>query len=195
MVALNVLASITKSVTSTLIGICIDKGFIKNVDESVLALIPHYTKGMPNDPKKRAIKLRHIMTMSSGLEWLEHGTSYNDTQNSEWQMVDSEDWMAYVLNKPMQDKPGERYVYNTGAMHLLSAVIQNVSGLRTNGWGSQPLRTRDIAKFGYGGQTLYLFPEFDVIIVFTCELTDRNSRVSIPLQKIIDVIFDSEVTR
>jgi CubicO group peptidase (beta-lactamase class C family) len=283
--SINMLASITKSVTSTLIGIAIDKGHIQNVNESVLDLIPDYTKGIPHDPRKQAIQLRHILTMSSGLDWLEHGTSYNDTQNSEWQMVDSEDWMAYILNKPMKDTPGERYVYNTGAMHLLSAVIQSISGLRTNvfaekhlfeplgiyayQWnrdstghpctggtdGGVALRTRDLAKFGwlflydgrwkgkqvvseewvklatqkhirnprggayygfnwfpgsmrrggkeveyvasfgYGGQTLYLIPAFDTILVFTCELTDRNSWVSIPVRKTLDVIFECEVPR
>jgi len=276
--SLNVLASITKSVTSTLIGIAIDKGYIKSVDESVVSLIPDYTKGI-RDHKKEAIKLRHILTMSSGLDWLEHGTSYNDLENSEYQMVDSEDWMKYVLSKPMKDTPGTRFLYNTGSIHLLSAVIQSTTGLRTDKFaekylfeplgiysyqwnrdstghpctggtdGGVGLKTRDIAKFGwlflhdgkwkgkqvvsekwrklatqrhiqnprggqyygfcwfpgtmkrggkeveyvasfgYGGQTLYLIPELDLIIVFTCELTERNTLVFVPVRKTFDAIF------
>jgi CubicO group peptidase (beta-lactamase class C family) len=278
--SLNVMASISKSVTSTLIGIAIDKGFIKSVDESVVSLLPEYPEPT-KDPKKQAIKLKHILTMSSGLDWLEHGTSYNDLENSEYQMVDSEDWMEYVLSKPMKDIPGTRFLYNTGGIHLLSAVIQSTTGMRTNifaekhlfeplgiyayQWnrdstghpctggtdGGVGLRTRDIAKFGwlflhdgkwkgkqviseewvklatrrhiknprggqyygycwfpgtlkregkeveyvasfgYGGQTLYLIPELDLIIVFTCELTDRNTYVSIPVRKTFDAIFQN----
>jgi CubicO group peptidase (beta-lactamase class C family) len=278
--SLNVMASISKSVTSTLIGIAIDKGFIKSVDESVVALLPEYSK-LTKDPKKQAINLKHILTMSSGLDWLEHGTSYNDLENSEYQMVDSEDWMEYVLSKPMKDIPGTRFLYNTGGIHLLSAVIQSTTGLRTNifaekylfeplgiyayQWnrdstghpctggtdGGVGLRSRDIAKFGwlflhngkwkgkqvvsegwvklatrrhiknprggqyygfcwfpgtlrrggkeveyiasfgYGGQTLYLIPELDLIIAFTCELTDRNTFVSIPVRKTFDAIFQN----
>ena len=139
--SLNVLASITKSVTSTLIGIAIDKGYIKSVDESVVSLIPDHTRGI-RDPKKEAIKLRHILTMSSGLDWLEHGTSYNDLENSEYQMVDSEDWMKYVLSKPMKDTPGTRFLYNTGGIHLLSAVIQSTTGLRTDKFAEKYLFER-----------------------------------------------------
>ncbi len=278
--SLNVLASITKSVSSTLIGIAIDKGFIKSVDESVVSLLPEYSE-LTKDPKTQAIQLKHILTMSSGLDWLEHGTSYNDLENSEWQMVDSEDWIEYVLSKPMKDTPGTVFLYNTGGIHLLSAVIQSATGMRTNifaekylfeplgiyayQWnrdstghpctggtdGGVGLRTRDIAKFGwlflhdgkwkgkpvvseawvklatrrhiknprggqyygfcwfpgtlrrggkeveyvasfgYGGQTLYLVPELDLIIVFTCELTEENTNVFVPVRKTFDIIFQN----
>jgi CubicO group peptidase (beta-lactamase class C family) len=276
--SLNVMASITKSVTSTLIGIAIDKGYIKSVDESVLSLIPDYAKNI-RDPKRQAITLRHLLTMSSGLDWLEHGTSYNDLQNAEYQMVDSEDWMQFILSKPAKTTPGTRFHYNTGGIHLLSAVIQNTTGDRTNifaekhlfeplgiyayQWnrdstghpctggtdGGLGLRTRDMAKFGwlflhdgkwkgkqvvsekwvklatkkhiqhpsgshyygfcwfpgsrrikgknfdyvasfgYGGQILYLIPDLDLIVIFTCELVERGAGyISIPVQKTFDAI-------
>ena len=276
--SLHVLASITKSVTSTLIGIAIDKGFIKSVDESVLLLLPQYARTI-KDPKKRDITLRHLLTMSSGLEWIESGTSYNDAHNSEFQMVDSEDWVEYVLRKPIKTTPGTQFLYNTGGIHLLSAVIKSSTGLKTNQFaekylfeplgiyayqwntdskghpcaggtdGGVGLRTRDIAKFGYlflhdgtwkgkqvisrdwvklatqkhikipnqndhygfcwwpgsmrrggkeidyiasfgyGGQTLYLIPEKDLIIVFTCALTSRNTYVFVPVRKTFDTVF------
>jgi CubicO group peptidase (beta-lactamase class C family) len=274
----HVLASITKSVTSTLIGIAIDKKFIKNVDESVVSLLPQYNK-IIKDPRKRAITLRHLLTMSSGLEWKESGYSYNALENSEYQMVDSEDWIKYVLSKPLDVTPGTQFLYNTGGIHLLSAVIKSATGLKTNQFaekylfeplgiyayqwntdstghpctggtdGGLGLRTRDIAKFGwlflrdgkwkgkqviskdwiklatqkhiqiprrrehygfcwwpgsmrrggkevdyvasfgYGGQTLYMIPELDLILVFTCELTSRNTFVTIPVRKTFDIIF------
>lgn len=46
-----------------------------------------------------------------------------------------------------------------------------------------------VASFGYGGQTLYLIPEKDLIIVFTCALTDRNTYVFVPVRKVFDTVF------
>jgi CubicO group peptidase (beta-lactamase class C family) len=256
------LASITKTVTSTLIGIAIDKGFISGVDASVLDLLPEYADAV-EDPRFRDIQLKHIMTMSSGLEWFEHGSSYNDERNSEHIMVDSENWIRYVLSHSVRDDPGTVFLYNTGGMQLLSAVIKSVTGVYINQFAEQHLfhplgiyayqwnrdstghpctggtdggvglRSRDLAKigwlflydgtwhgqriiseawieeatrghmkqpgsgnryygynwfpgsmevegkqldfvatFGYGGQTMYLVRELDMIVVFTCSLSE-----------------------
>ena len=118
------------------------------------------------------------MSMTSGLDWNEQ-VSYNDPRNSEWQMVESEDWMNFVASKPIREEPGTRFYYNTGGIHLLSAVIKSISGqfahvfaekhlLHPMGiyayqWNKDPmgypctggtdggigLRTRDIAKFDW----------------------------------------------
>ena len=127
---LHWMASITKTFTSTLIGIAIDQGFIRNVHTSVQDLLPDYADAI-EDPDFKTITLRHLMTMSSGLDWMER-VSYNDPRNSEHQMVDSEDWIRFILSHRVQDTPGTRFLYNTGGMHLLSAVIKSVTGLYAN---------------------------------------------------------------
>ena len=116
--------------------------------------------------------------MTSGLEWDEKSVPYNDPGNSEYHQVRSRDWVKYVLERPIRDEPGTRYVYNTGSVHLLSAIIKSRSGLYANefaekvlfeplgitryDWNTDPkgypctggthgglgLRTRDVAKFG-----------------------------------------------
>ena len=274
---LHWMASITKTITSTLIGIAIDKGFIESTDAKLHELLPQFANQFKN-PEKRMIALKHIMTMTSGLEWNEQ-VSYNNPQNSEWQMVESEDWMSYVASKPMRDEPGIIFYYNTGGIHLLSAVLKSVSGLYAHQfaekyllhpmgiyayqWNKDPmgypctggtdgglgLRTRDIAKFGwlflkdgkwrgkqiisekwvieaptthmttkgrgrsygfnwmtgsrtingkrfdyiasfgYGGQTLYIVPEYDLIIVFTCELSGADSGVNLLVKKTFEAII------
>ena len=221
------------------------------------------------------------MSMKSGLDWNEQ-SSYNSLGNSEFQMVDSEDWIKYVLSKPVKDTPGTIFYYNTGGIHLISAIIKSTTGLLANDFarkylfeplgiyayqwvtdstgypctggtdGGLGIRTRDLAKigwlflkdgmwkgkrviseawikeatqkitqrgrgntyygynwssgsmsfngeiyeytaaFGYGGQTLYLIPDKDLIIAFTCELTDRNTYVSIPVRKTFDAVFQNE---
>jgi CubicO group peptidase (beta-lactamase class C family) len=123
--------SITKSVTSALIGIAIDKEFIKGVDEPLHTFFPQYADAF-EDPRKREITLEHILTLTSGLDWIESGVPYGDPRNNEYHQVRSDDWIDYVINRPMADTPGQRWVYNTGSVHLLSAVIKNASNLYAN---------------------------------------------------------------
>jgi len=174
---LHEIYSITKSVSSTLIGISIDNGFIKSVDESVLSLMPQYT-GYIEDERKYDIKLKHLLTISSGLDWDEKTYSYSDPRNTETMMFVTEDWMKFVLMRPLVDIPGTRHVYNTGSVHLLSAIIKNSTdlyadkfaekylfeplGISQYYWNKDPmgyqctgathgglrLKPRDLAKFG-----------------------------------------------
>ncbi len=118
---LHWMASITKTITSTLIGIAIDKGFIASVDTKLHELLPQFADDFKG-PGKKKIALKHIMSMTSGIDWNER-ISYNNPRNSEWQMVESEDWMSDVLSHPAKDEPGKIFNYNTGGIHLLSAVI------------------------------------------------------------------------
>jgi CubicO group peptidase (beta-lactamase class C family) len=159
------MASITKTVTSTLIGIAVDKEFIASVETKLHELLPQFPDDF-KDPEKRKISLKHIMTMTSGLDWNER-VSYNNPRNSEWQMVESEDWMNYIVSHPVIAEPGKIFNYNTGGMHLLSAVIKSVSSMYAHQFaekyllhpmwypctggtdGGLGLRTRDIAKFGW----------------------------------------------
>ena len=174
---LHWLASITKTMTSTLIGIAIDKGFIPGVDARVIDLIPEYSNAV-KDPRFNGIRLHHLMCMSSGLDWNEQ-VSYNDPRNSEWQMVESEDWIRFVLGRRVLHDPGTEFRYNTGGMHLLSAVIKAATGRSADRFaeehlfhpmdiyayqwnrdirgypstggvdGGLGLRTRDLAKIGW----------------------------------------------
>jgi CubicO group peptidase (beta-lactamase class C family) len=173
---LHWLASITKTFTSTLIGIAIDKGYIKDINESVIKLLPEYSNAVKYSDFQK-IKLKHLLCMTSGMDWNER-SSYNDIENSEHIMVDTEDWMRYVLKRKIVNKPGTKFNYNTGGIHLLSAVIKSSTGLYANEfaekyllhplgiygyqWNRDPrgfpctggtdggigLRTRDLAKFG-----------------------------------------------
>jgi len=134
---LHWMASITKTVTSTLIGIAIDKGLIPAIDTKLHELLPQYAQFF-STPDKRKIALKHILSMTSGLDWNER-VSYNNPSNSEWQMVESEDWMRYVVSHPVKDEPGTVFNYNTGGIHLLSAVIKIASGLYAHQFAEEHL--------------------------------------------------------
>lgn len=119
------LRSITKSVTSLLVGIAVDHGWIKDIDAPVLSLLPQYAD--LRSPETDRITLRHLLTMSAGLAWSED-LPYSDPRNSERLMSDTPDPYRYVLEQPFAEAPGERWVYSGGATALLSAVLKQVSG-------------------------------------------------------------------
>ena len=67
-----VVHSVTKSVTSALIGIALDKGYLKNVDQKLIEFFPEYITD-DLDPRKKKISLRHLLTMSAGFRWNDRG--------------------------------------------------------------------------------------------------------------------------
>lgn len=117
------LYSCTKSFVSTLVGIAIDRGYIEGVDPAVLSFFPEQTFAGPS-PEKEAMTLEHLLTMTSGLEWPEGDPIYMELSRSD-------DWVGFVLGRPMQEKPGALFNYNSGASHVLSAIVQQTTGART----------------------------------------------------------------
>ena len=169
------LYSVTKSFTSALVGLAIQKGFIDSLNHPVLDFFAD--RQVANlDARKKAMTLEHLLTMSSGLEWPESGSSYTTTDNPYVRMMRSSDWVQFVLDRPMADQPGATFNYNSGSSHLLSAIVQKTTrqstlafaqeylfkplGITDLVWGTDAsglavggsdlrLTPRDMAKFGY----------------------------------------------
>ena len=106
--------SVSKSFTSTMIGLLVDDGKLA-LDRR--APIPEWSA--PNDPR-RAITLRNILNMSSGLQWNEN---YSDAQSDVFQMVAAGDESAYAIAKPLDAVPGRRWQYSTGDTAVLGRII------------------------------------------------------------------------
>lgn len=174
--ALHDQASVTKSITTALIGIAADRGLLK-LDDPVLSFFP----GRPvanRDAAKERVTVRHLASMSSGLDC----TAAGDEQTLK-EMRQSPDYVQFVLDRKMIAEPGARFVYCSPGMHLLSAILQKAAGMtalefaRQNlleplgirdvfwpadaqgvcfGWGDIHLHPRDTAKIGllwlHGGQ-------------------------------------------
>ena len=123
------LSSVTKSVTATLLGIAIDRGFISSVDAKVFDFFPEYAD--LNVGTKRAITLEHLVTMSAGLEWDEWTYPIGDSRNDlmKWFTFDG-DLLRFVLQRPMVADPGTEFTYNGGLTNVLGEVIRRASGLR-----------------------------------------------------------------
>lgn len=123
----HILRSCTKSITSALVGIAIDKGYIKSVDQPILGIFPEISP-VNLDKDKRDIKLKHLLTMSSGLNAED---SYLYKWRGLYKMLRSQDWTQYMLDLPMWEPPGTRFEYSNGASYLLSAIIQKTTDMRS----------------------------------------------------------------
>ena len=118
------IASITKSVTSLLIGIAIDRGHIPNVDQRVSEYFSNtrYRDAWPDD--KRSITIRHLLTMQHGIECDDYADP-NMKRFKKW--LQSEDRIAAVLRLPMSCEPGKETKYCTASTQLLRRVIEEAT--------------------------------------------------------------------
>lgn len=119
--------SATKSVSSMLIGIAIQEGFLESVNQKVVDLLPDYTVDS-TDPRKQALTLEQLLTMSDGLEWHELDFPYADPRNTLGQMWSSLDAVQHVLDQPMARQPGEAWAYNSGTSILLGGILEQATG-------------------------------------------------------------------
>jgi CubicO group peptidase (beta-lactamase class C family) len=119
------LRSVTKSVTSLLVGIAIDERLIPSVDEPVFGFFPEHAdlRTTGKDP----ITLRHLLTMSAGFEWNEY-IPYTDPSNSWEEMFPSPDRWRFVLSRRLVAPPGSTWNYNSGISELLGAILSRASG-------------------------------------------------------------------
>jgi CubicO group peptidase (beta-lactamase class C family) len=124
---LHYLASATKSITSILVGISVDQDMIKNVDQNVYDLFPDYQR-TEWISKKYEITLRHLLSMTSGIEWDEN-RSIRDPRHDYFAMRHGGDWIRYVFNKELVSPPGQTFNYNGGLSALLGEIIRRTSGL------------------------------------------------------------------
>ena len=124
---IHYLASATKSITSILVGISVDQDMIKNVDQNVYQLFPDYQR-TEWISKKYEITLRHLLSMTSGIEWDEN-RSIRDPRHDYFAMRRGGDWIRYVFNKELVSPPGQTFNYNGGLSALLGEIIRRTSGL------------------------------------------------------------------
>ena len=119
------LRSVTKSVISLLLGIALDRKLITSIDDAVIDWFPEYSD--LRTPEKARITLRHLLTMSAGLEWNEY-LPITDPKHSEMRMLSSADQYRFVLEQPVAAPPGKIWDYNSGGSLLIEAVIAKAAG-------------------------------------------------------------------
>jgi len=135
---LHNIASDTKSITSTCIGIAIDKGFIESVNQSIFDYLPEYQH--LNTDGKDKISIEHLLTMTSGLEWDEWNASLSSPSNDTigiW--FSDKDPVTFVLERPLIYEPGTNFTYSGGNMTILGEILRNASGMNLDEFSTQYL--------------------------------------------------------
>lgn len=124
--ALHRLHSVTKSFNSALIGIAVDQ-YGLSIDDPVRNFFPEveeiYWEGMKSD-----ITVEHLLTMSSGLRWDEWSFSYDDPRNDHYGLSRSDHWVHYILELPIEDVPGSKFLYNSGLSITLGEIVRRHTG-------------------------------------------------------------------
>lgn len=150
--------SVSKSVISTLVGIAIDRGLIKRVDEPIVRFFPQLARDP--DRRKARITVEDLLTMRAGLV----STSFGNY--GAW--VGSRNWTDYVLTKPLEADPGTAMEYSTGNSHLLSAILTSATGRSTWAFAQEALGRplgftvsrwpRDPQGIYFGGNDMLMTP-------------------------------------
>ncbi len=143
---IHTLQSITKSITSLLIGIAIDQGKISNTDVLLLDYLNDFDLSQIEEPMKKAT-LQDLLKMKLGMRWHEIGTPDTDPSNNIASLEQSSDWIQYTLNQPMDTLPNTKWVYNSGASQLMSVIIKKSTGMHLDEYAEQflfkPLGIKD----------------------------------------------------
>jgi len=151
--------SISKSVLSALVGIAISEHRMGGLDDRVAAYLPEAFAAV-RDAGTRELRIRHLLTMTAGLSWVENG---GVTQ--EW--MRNPDPNGFALAQPRVAPPGEQFEYSTALTHLLSTVLTRATGMSTRDYAAsrvfRPLgiarpRWDQLAGITFGGAELYLTP-------------------------------------
>jgi CubicO group peptidase (beta-lactamase class C family) len=151
--------SISKTVLGALAGIAMDQGLLTSTSQTVESILPqHFNPSM--DPRKYQITLENCWTMTAGFQWNEL-TFFSP-------MINSNDWVQYVWDRPQQNDPGSSFLYSTGLTHTMAKILTTVSGLSTSAFAQEflfdPLGVeliawdKDVEGQDFGGSEVYLVP-------------------------------------
>ncbi len=135
------LASVTKSVMTTLIGIAVEQGKV-DLDKPMVTYFPG--RSIANlDERKGRLTVRHLVSMRNGMQ----SGCYAGEEPTTAAMRAEPDWVQAALDRPMVSEPGTAFCYDSPGMHILSAILQEATGMTSLQFAQQslfgPLGIRD----------------------------------------------------
>ena len=126
---LHDLRSVTKSIISALVGIAIDRGIIRAVDDCVLDYLPEL-RSRADDERKAQITIEHLLTMTSG---------FRSAETWEWYFSDAPHAILDAWDRPMAANPGDTYAYESASMELLSVALARAADQDTKSFAVENL--------------------------------------------------------
>ncbi len=203
---LHYVASVSKSLTSALAGIAVDRGFIRSVQDSLFAHFPEHADLRTGG--RARISVEHLLSFSSGYDWNEHVYGFDDPRDPHHQMFHAADPIRQLLGRALVGEPGAAFLYNSGDTNLLGELVRRASssgtlvrfaednlfgplGIERYGWvrfgpgdtltfasGGASLRPRDMAKLGL----LYLRGgTWEGRQIVSRAWVDASTRMTVPL--------------
>lgn len=122
---INDIRSAGKSVTSLLLGVAMQEGLVKSLEQDVYSFFSKEKYPSLREEYKQ-IKIKHLLDMSSGLD---ADSDDGDTPGNAGMWIGKDDWMDYILSIPMARKPAEKWVYADINAVLIGAIIEETSGM------------------------------------------------------------------
>ncbi len=120
-----------KSVVSLLIGIALDEGYIKSLDQKVMEFIPEY-----NTAENKDLTIKDVLTMSSGLNWDE---SYSSPFSLTTEAYYGTDLPAIIKRLKVVEQPGKVFKYLSGNTELLAMIVQSATGKNISEYASEKI--------------------------------------------------------
>lgn len=134
---LHTLQSVSKSFTSALIGIALHRGELKSTKEKILDFFPDRDSIENLDERKKAIRIRDLLTMRSGTDYRE---DYADSPHHQLNRLQT-GWDKFYLNRKMISQPGTSFLYDSGGVILLSSLLKIRTGMHADEYAQKFLFT------------------------------------------------------
>jgi hypothetical protein len=143
----NTSFSMAKSFASTLVGIAIDEGYIKSVEEPITNYLPELLK---KDKRFKSITIRHLLTMSSGIKYEEDATLPWSEAADDTKTYYATELRELALDSQIEGKPGQYFEYNNYNPLLVGMILE-----RATGDVRLPLHAGEVVEdHGHGGRRL-----------------------------------------
>lgn len=148
-------ASVTKSVLSILVGIALDKGFLKSIDEKVMSFFPEYDFHDRNRFRKQ-VSIRHLLTMTAPFP-------FPNMQEPLYRICHQLDWVKYALDMLGEGGKLGEFKYATAGSHILSAIITKCTHMSAREFANvylfEPLQIGKIPDYPMQFDLEHLFGE------------------------------------
>jgi CubicO group peptidase (beta-lactamase class C family) len=123
--SVNTSFSMAKSFASALVGLAIDEGYIKSIDEPITNYLPELLK---KDKRFKSITIRHLLTMSSGIKYEEGATLPWSEAADDTKTYYSTDLRELALNCQIEGTPGQYFEYNNYNPLLVGMILEQATG-------------------------------------------------------------------
>jgi CubicO group peptidase (beta-lactamase class C family) len=161
----HLVASVSKSFLSSLIGLAIENGFIPSIEKKIMDYFPDYAASVA-DPRFFDITIQHLLTMTAGLPGSEIRRGIKNSY--EIALWSSSDHLRFIFERSLANPPGELFWYSNAGTHLLAVILARATGMSALEFADlylfEPLNisvsqwNQDPQGYYYGGFDMYFYP-------------------------------------